>query len=75
MKVEDSASVCCSCDAVRISVEKGVLGAVAGVAVASKAGLRGPRGDGKSVQMRKCRQRRPRARSRADTPILLLRYT
>lgn len=42
MKVEVSASVCCSCDAVRMSVERGV------VAVESKAGLLGPRGDGKS---------------------------
>lgn len=39
MKDEVSASVCCSCDAVRMSVEKGVA-----AAVASKAGLLGPRG-------------------------------
>ncbi|GGY85583.1 hypothetical protein GCM10010327_15210 [Streptomyces nitrosporeus] len=45
MKDEDSASVCCSCDAVRISVEKGVPAAVA--AVASKGGLRGSGGSGR----------------------------
>ncbi|GGN62504.1 hypothetical protein GCM10012285_62700 [Streptomyces kronopolitis] len=53
MNEEFSASVCCSWDAVRITVEKGVVGAdaVGGSAGAdgrgldaSKAGLRGPRG-------------------------------
>ncbi|GAA4922031.1 hypothetical protein GCM10023237_48650 [Streptomyces coeruleoprunus] len=41
MKVDVSASVCASWDAVRISVENGVT-----VARASKAGLRGPMGYG-----------------------------
>lgn len=71
MKVEVSASVCCSCDAVRMSVEKGVT-----VAVASKAGLRGPRGrevqketDVSAVTAAAVRRRVP------IRPILLLRFT
>ncbi|GGW06592.1 hypothetical protein GCM10010264_28920 [Streptomyces globisporus] len=71
MKVEVSASVCCSCDAVRMSVEKGVT-----VAVASKAGLRGPRGREVKKQTEiSAGGRRDGAAARAGTPILLLRLT
>ncbi|GAA1180743.1 hypothetical protein GCM10009654_42440 [Streptomyces hebeiensis] len=44
MNGEVSAAVCCACEASRMSAENGV--AAAGLAVASKAGLRGPRGTG-----------------------------
>lgn len=50
MKEEFSASVCCWCDAVRMTVENGVDGAdgAGGVGLgASKADLRGPRGSGR----------------------------
>ncbi|GAB2922300.1 hypothetical protein GCM10027028_20050 [Streptomyces sundarbansensis] len=71
MKVEVSASVCCSCDAVRMSVEKGVT-----AAVASKAGLRGPRGrDVQKGTERSAGGRPAGAAGRASTPILLLRLT
>lgn len=48
MKAEVSASVCRSCEATRMSVEKGVPLAVP-AAVASKAGLQGPVGTGKEA--------------------------
>ncbi|GGV78405.1 hypothetical protein GCM10015535_13380 [Streptomyces gelaticus] len=70
MKVEVSASVCCSCDAVRMSVEKGVV-----AAVASKAGLRGTEGTEKSWKRQKYRQRRILRRLLSTTPIFLLRLT
>ncbi|GGX12006.1 hypothetical protein GCM10010353_29240 [Streptomyces chryseus] len=67
MKVEVSASVCCSCEATRISVEKGVAASVepAAVAVASNADLRGPRGTGRKAVRWQHAQPPP--------PILLLR--
>lgn len=45
MKVEVSASVCCSCEATRMTVEKGVPDVV----VASKADLQGPMVTGKEA--------------------------
>ncbi|MEV5377657.1 hypothetical protein AB0L26_17015 [Streptomyces nondiastaticus] len=48
MNVEFSASVCCSCEAVRMSVEKGVLAAV--LAGASKADLRVTEGTGMATE-------------------------
>ncbi|GGT30193.1 hypothetical protein GCM10010207_32640 [Streptomyces atratus] len=73
MKVEVSASVCCSCDAVRMSVEKGVA-----AAVASKAGLRGPMGTG-SPERDRNRDRKIGSdcvrQWLSTTPIFLLRLT
>ncbi|GAA3396263.1 hypothetical protein GCM10017752_49460 [Streptomyces roseoviridis] len=48
MNVDDSASVCCSCEAVRMSVEKGV----SGVSTVSKACLRDRRGSGTMTILR-----------------------
>ncbi|GGJ97858.1 hypothetical protein GCM10011583_31660 [Streptomyces camponoticapitis] len=65
MKVEVFTSVCFSCEATRIIVEKGV----GAVAVASKAGLRGPMGT-------EVPDRDPAGQhGRLPSPILLLRLT
>ncbi|GAA2987795.1 hypothetical protein JCM13580A_47310 [Streptomyces drozdowiczii] len=70
MNVEVSASVCCSWDAVRISVEKGVA-----VTVASKAGLRGRGGREVREETEISARHSCPPVVRADGSIFLLRHT